>query len=243
MELKKQSLERGKESPFQNSLEINMYNSYPEIRNSNAVALRESSQIILEPKTGPLEAIKDEKTLILLDCENLSISAEKLCRRFSYKKLSYILHSVTSEIKIHAFFSRRPQDERRVKYFIARDFIPHPREIVSVQNGTTTKRFANSDFSIAFHSGLLVSRSSAKTVILGSGDGELVSEIASFLTELPSKRRIFTLSLPGSTSWRLKADKNSNIEDNIEVGEDILHKMTIKSSLFQNFTSKRRYLR
>jgi hypothetical protein len=69
---------------------------------------------------------------------------------------------------------------------------------------------------------LVVSRSDADDIIIGSGDGNLVCDVAEAVHSLPRQRKVWTISLPGSTNHRLNAARNPLIAGNIEIGLDLL---------------------
>jgi hypothetical protein len=81
---------------------------------------------------------------------------------------------------------------------------------------------ANADNLILFTSGILASHSQADVIVVGSGDGNLVCDLATALRQLPKRRQVMTLSLAGSTSYRLDATRNPAIMANIEIGRDCL---------------------
>jgi hypothetical protein len=172
--------------------------------------------------TGPLGMLAGCKVLVLLDEENLSISSERLGAAVSYRRLANVLKGASRECRLHAFFSREPSDENKVKQLSDDGWIAHSRDIETVRTHRGLMRRSNSDNLIIFNAGLLVSRSDADVVILASGDGDLVSDLSSCLRSLPKRRRLVTLSVAGSTSWRLDATKNTDIDTNIELGQDCL---------------------
>lgn len=94
------------------------------------------------------------------------------------------------------------------------------RRTVHTRNGLERK--GNADFLLSFLAGVLVSRTTADVVILASGDGDLVEEVAIGIRSLQKKRSIVTMSLAGSTAGRLNAEKNALITANIEIGKDCL---------------------
>ncbi|HEY6945392.1 MAG TPA: NYN domain-containing protein [Candidatus Acidoferrum sp.] len=172
--------------------------------------------------TGPLTVLQEHQVLLLADEENLTYGARHLGFEVDYRTLGEKLRLNTRCCSLHAFFSRSTGDEGRVEYLRACGWIPHPRDIQTVQTCRGTERLANSDALILFSAGLLVSRSDADLVVLASGDGDLVSELAQALAALPKTRRVATLSLAGSTSSRLNAAHNPLIHANIELGADCL---------------------
>jgi hypothetical protein len=170
--------------------------------------------------TGPLDVLHNQRVLVLADVENLRYSARDLGARLSYRRLGDRLCLSADSCCLHAFFSRSPGDDKPVQYFFERGWIPHPRDIETVRTFRGKERLANSDNLLLFYAGVLVSRSSADVVVLASGDGSLVCDLTRCLRNLPRPRGIATLSVAGSTSWRLNATQNPDIMANIEIGRD-----------------------
>jgi hypothetical protein len=176
--------------------------------------------------TGPVDVLHDQRVLVLADVENLRYSARDVGARLSYRRLAERLGRAAMACSLHAFFSRSPRDNRLLHYFLDRGWLPHPRDIETVHTCRGKERLANSDNIILFHAGVLVSRSSADVVVLASGDGSLVCDLARCLRSLPRPRRIVTLSVAGSTSWRLDAAQNPDITANIEIGRDCFRRIS-----------------
>ncbi len=172
--------------------------------------------------TGPLEALKDRSVLVLADDENLRASAQDLGYKLSYDTLREKIGEVALKCKPHVFYSREKGDERRTKYFEERKWVVHPRDIHEVRTGRGIKRTTNSDFMITFFGGMLISRSDTDVILLASGDGDMVADMAEAIKSLPRKRLVVTMSMAGSTAWRLNAEDNKFIDVNIEIGLDCL---------------------
>jgi hypothetical protein len=173
---------------------------------------------LLVQDSGPLDSVRGARVLALFDMENLAISASRLGYRFDYTSAAKLLRSVARTCHLHAFFSRTPGDETDADLLRSAGYTPHPRDIETVISWSGMKREANADNYIAYFTGLLCSRVSVDIVLLGSGDGNLVCDLARAITELPTARKVVTFSLPGSTSQRLDATKNMSIAANIEIG-------------------------
>ena len=176
------------------------------------------------PPHGPLSALKDRRILVLADVENLSYSAAKHHGlEIVYETLGQRLSEAAAGCALHAFFSADPQRTAGQRaYFEARGWSVHHRPIEVVQTYAGEKRRANIDTLLLFQAGLLCSRGRTDTVVLTSGDGDLVCDLARALAELPTPRQVLTLSLAGSTSWRLNAQHNRGITANLEIGCDCL---------------------
>jgi hypothetical protein len=176
----------------------------------------------IAPVTGPLAPLAGGRVLVIVDDENLTISARNLGYQVSYTMLGALLQQHTRSCALHAVFSNAPDDRRRSCYFEAQGWIPHARSIDYIPTRRGMTAHANADNLLAFTAGTLTSRSRADTVILGSGDGKLVCDIAKALVSLPKTRQVLSLSLAGSTSYRLDASTNAFLAHNIEIGLDVL---------------------
>jgi hypothetical protein len=195
-------------------------------------------------ETGPLDTLAGRSALILVDDENLRASAKDLGFLLSYRSLVAKIGEATQTWKGHIFFSREANDDRRVRYFEDRELIPHPRDIHEVQTGRGVERTTNSDFMIAFHAGMLVSRSDADLIVIASGDGKLVWDISEAVKGLPKQRGIMTMSLAGSTAWRLNAATNRFIDANMEIGLDCLRPIpergpSVRQPRFSDYETRR----
>lgn len=178
--------------------------------------------------TGPVELLKAKKLLLIDDLENTTHSAKDLGFKFSYRKFAKLINSITDTCKMHSFFTcDNPEKNNRASYLEQRGWKPHPINIE--YHGK--KRFANSDNIILCYAGHLIGRSDADIIGIISGDGALANDIARFVSDLPKKRDVFTISLAGSTSYRLNAAKNRYITANIEIGLDCLRRMNGKKRM------------
>jgi hypothetical protein len=176
----------------------------------------------IAPVTGPLAPLAGKKVLVLADHENWFYSARSLGARVSFRSLGEQLRLATHACALHAFFSRAPGDQRRLRYLAERGWQPHANDIEEVATCRGTERRANCDNFLLFMAGVLASRSNAEVVVIGSGDGRLSGELARALRSLPAKRTVHTLSLAGSTAMSLNARENPDIAGNIEIGLDCL---------------------
>jgi hypothetical protein len=172
--------------------------------------------------TGPLDSLVDRNVLVLADDENLYYGARDLGYRLSFSRLRECLQRRACRCYFHAFFSREPGDESRCRHLRERGWIPHPRDIETVQTHRGTERLANCDNDFLFAAGKLASRGNGDVIVLASGDGNLICDVARNLRQIPRARTIVTLSLAGSTSYRLDAVCNPHIDGNIEIGLDCL---------------------
>lgn len=183
--------------------------------------------------TGPLSLLEDCAVEVLLDVENLRGGAKDLDCKVSFTKLAELLKIACGSCMLHAFFSRQPGDQRQDEYLANAGYRTHPRDIETVVTFEGQRRLSNSDSKILFAAGHYLSRSRSDTVVLASGDGDLVCELARGIASLPKSRRILTLSLAGSTSFRLDAKRNSLIDGNLEIGRDAMRPWHRRVQRFQ----------
>jgi len=188
--------------------------------------LREGVAVVAE--TGPFDAIKGESIFVMADAQNLDIGAMDIGFKLSWRQLGAVLDGVAQKASRHAILSQHPGDDRRLEYLTERGWMPHATEVRQVHTHNGWERKGNADFLMAFLAGVLVSRAQADIVVIASGDGDLVEELALGIRSLPHDRRIVTLSLAGSTAFRLNADTSRLIDANIEIGRDCLHPMTAR---------------
>jgi hypothetical protein len=84
------------------------------------------------------------------------------------------------------------------------------------------RAMANSDNQMLFFGGVLFNGSDAEVIVVASGDGSLVCDLARAVAIIDLGRTVVTMSLAGSTSRRLDAQANPDISANIEIGRDCL---------------------
>lgn len=192
------------------------------LRTSTAYSRSGRSGVEIASVTGPLESLHGQKVLLLADVENLIYSARNLGYKVSFRMLGQRLQAIARSCSLHAFFSRPQGDDTLERYFQERGWITHPKNIEEFMTHKGWQRHANSDNDILFHAGNLVTRHDADFILVASGDGLLAGDLARLITGLPKSRHVATVSLAGSTSFRLDARTNPNITFNIEIGLDCL---------------------
>ncbi len=178
-----------------------------------------NNQASLVPQTGPLTGLRGRNVLAIFDVENLTISARKMGYELDYTALARCLSAEVRAVQLHAALSVEPGDTLDSDHMIQSGFTVHTRVIERLRDGS---KAANSDNIFAFQAGLLASRARADVVILGSGDGQLVCDLANAIRALPTQRAVWTLSIPGATSARLDCRRNRSIATNVEIGRDVL---------------------
>lgn len=183
-------------------------------------------------QTGPLDAIRGSRVLVLADAQNLDLSCRDLGYRLSWARLGQRLREVVGRVSLHAVFSRcGPDDSRRWDYFLERSWQPHAKIARAVNRpGGRVERDSNADFHLAFLAGYLAGRLSVSWVVLATGDGTLALDVSACLSKLPSMPAVATLSVAGATAQRLDARVCDFIRLNIEVGRDVLRPLTASSS-------------
>jgi hypothetical protein len=173
-------------------------------------------------ETGPLSPLGERTVLVLADMENLLLGARDLGLALDAHALAATLSTACAACDLHAFFSRMPGDQRLTLQFASAGWRVHPRDIRFVRTAWGVRRQANSDNTILFFAGHLLAETDADTVVIASGDGDLVVDAARHIRETSPGRRVATLSLAGSTSSRLDARINADVSANLEIGLDCL---------------------
>lgn len=181
---------------------------------------------VIDEVTGPLDGLARRKVLALFDVQNFIYSARNLGYAVSFGRLAEKLRAAASRVALHAFYAEAEADQ---SYFAERGYRTHQNQVEVVRSFQGAHQQSNSDNFLLFGAGMLISRSDADVVLIGSGDGTLADELAKCIAALPSTRRVATLSLAGSTSTRLDATRNPYIKTNIELGLDCLQPINTHS--------------
>lgn len=174
---------------------------------------------ILERGTD-LTAISGRRLLVLLDEQNLSITAKKQGFRLQYDLLARRLRTVAETAELHIFTAVEPWYEAAT-----RQQFKESRYLVHLKTIRDRRRHdSNIDNLFAFWAGMSALRAEPEILVLGSGDYGLSGELAKEIYEQRRNKAmsIMTLSLPGSTSQDLDAETNPNITANLEIGMDLL---------------------
>lgn len=199
---------------------MNRISKHRRLRSRGSVPTRIPIQVACA--TGPLEVLNDHDVLVIADAQNLDLGARDLGYKVSWQRLGHLIddHSRTSER--HTFLSQPEGEECRASYFAHRGWTPHSKKSRLVRTVRGLERNSNTDHILAFFTGFLISQSAASLVLVCSGDGDLVEDIAEALSLLQARCRIATLSIAGSTARRLDARYSSLITANLELGHDCL---------------------
>jgi hypothetical protein len=177
---------------------------------------------LLPATTGPVNLLAGRKVLVICDVDNLSIGAKNAGYCVSYAKLVRLLRGSCRTCELHAFFPVQSKRTNRIDYFRERGWTTHTNEVQTLRTCRGRERLSNSDNQILLWSGLLAASSDADMIMVASGDGSLVCDIARFFARSANSRPVVTLSLVGSTSARLDASQNPDIFANLELGKDML---------------------
>lgn len=184
---------------------------------------------ILESTTD-LAAVSGRKVLILLDEQNLSIGARNHGCMLDYGLLAERIHSAASQADLHVFTAVDLHDGRKKMQFEKIGYRVHVKTIWY----TAMNRNSNIDNLFAFWTGVYSLRTSWDVIVFGSGDYGLSGELSQVVRSQRRRRQIgiMTLSLPGSTSQYLDAQKNQDITANLEIGLDLLRPLCPSTHLF-----------
>ena len=180
---------------------------------------------LLERNTD-LSAITGKRTLVLLDEQNLWISAQDLGYRLDYGRLASGICSAARAADLHIFTAVEEDNGTDVLQFEPLGYSVHAKTIRRIPlPGGRYRSDANIDNLFAFWTGLFaVKAGCCQVLILGSGDYGLAGELAQAVKG-GSRRRlphVMTLSLPGSTAQDLDARTNPHIKANLEIGLDLM---------------------
>ena len=179
---------------------------------------------ILESTTD-LAAIKGRRVLVLLDEQNLTITAQNLGYVLQYNLLAERIHAAADSAELHIFVAANPDDHDTKQRFENLGYMVHTKTIRRWHLPDGGQRCnCNVDNLFAFWAGLLAVKNSHDVIVLASGDYGLAGELAEVICEQHGNEpmQIMTLSLPGSTAHALDAHKNQNITANLEIGLDLL---------------------
>ena len=193
-----------------------------------------NTRVILE-KSTKLSHISNKRILVLVDEQNLSISAKKLGFRLQYDMLCEKLKKISKRVRLHIFIASESLDAKYKKRFETIGYTTHVKIIRYLPS--TSRRFrsdSNIDNLFAFWAGIFSKRNNYDVLIMASGDFGLSGELASAFRQQKTGKpvQIMTLSLPGSTAQDLDARTNPDITANLEIGLDVLQpQSSLKSKL------------
>jgi len=176
--------------------------------------------------TTDLSAIAGKRTLVLLDEQNLSISARQLGYRLDYGRLARGIRSAAQAADLHLFMAVDQDAGREMLELKGQGYTVHAKTIRRIPlPGGRYRADTNVDNLFAFWTGLFAVKAGfCEVLMFGSGDYGLAGELAQAI-KAGSRRRlphVMTLSLPGSTSQDLDAHKNPHIKANLEIGLDLM---------------------
>jgi hypothetical protein len=172
-----------------------------------------------------LSALHGLRALVLVDEQNLSISAQHLGYRLNYRRLARNLQDSTTSASLHVFIAAPEENHWSVKQLGHFGYVVHVKTIRRIPRaGGQIRRDTNIDNLFAFWLGRFVAAAAYEAVVLATGDFGLSGELAPVIHRLvPSATLpVMTLSLPGSTAQDLDARRNRHIAANLEVGLDLL---------------------
>jgi uncharacterized LabA/DUF88 family protein len=146
--------------------------------------------------------------LCILDHDNLRISAEReFAAAICYRDLEERLYQLTRRLYGLAILtSHHGQDGPAQELLNCKwKFIDIKREVAWTSGRREVK--GNADWDICFEAGRLIQAHRFDTVLLGSGDGDLVLGIARGVRRIAPTSQVFTLSIRTTTSQRILAER------------------------------------
>ena len=176
--------------------------------------------------TGPMNCLADRDLLVVADVENLSISAEDIGFVLHYRALANRISSVCKTARFMAFATIEERHRLFAVQLRKSGWELHARPVEHLSGRNTNDRrvpVRNSDSMMLMITGHLLTIHRPDVLVIGSGDGALVVEMARTARSLrPGIQKICTLSVPTSTSAAAISSECVYIDDNIFLGTDAL---------------------
>lgn len=200
-------------------------------RDPVALPMRSVKQVEIAGWTGPLDLLADHEVLAVADCQNLNMGARDLGLRVRWDRLGEVLRRASRSAALHAFVAEPAGATTQSSSFAEWGWMPHGKTARFVETWRGRERRSNTDNVITFMAGVLASRSRASLLLVLSGDADLVEGLAEGAAMLPKTRKIATLSLAGSTGYRLNAATSEFVTANLELGMDCLERRVFQHQL------------
>jgi hypothetical protein len=161
---------------------------------------------------------RGKNILAIFDSENLSYGYRKEGLDLDYGSLLSAIRSVSRRVEPLAFATvdNGPPLQYAEQYFKGCGWFP----VLATARRVLGKREANSDSNILLHTGRILPNAKADVLLVGSGDGALVTAIVEYALQIPKPPRIVTICRSESLSSRLVAGRNPHIAANIRLGSD-----------------------
>jgi hypothetical protein len=157
----------------------------------------------------------------MVDYDNIAISMQQLGYRVDFGRLRHRIAGNARTVWPWAALVTDPWDLAKAETLRRGGWrlLQIPRESVMTHRGPCEK--ANVDFDVCVAMGALVHRLPCDTILMGSGDGDMCVAIGRELRRLAARRalRIYTLSVVGATSHRLRA-RPELFDGNLLLGAD-----------------------
>ena len=190
---------------------------------------KEASRAGLRARTPRLpDVILSEGVLVLLDAENLIISASALGFALEFSSLRNAICGLErrSGVDFHAFYTKGAGDTALSGVLERHGWSAHPRPPIRRTFGPGPRLNRNADNWFAFGAAHLLASGKYGCAVLGTGDGLLGLDVARCIrAAVPSCKTVATLSVAGSTSSLLDARKTPEIDVNLAVGRDALRQL------------------
>lgn len=175
------------------------------------------------PAKTDVSALRGQKTLVVLDVDNLDFALQRHSLQVRYRALLNRLQSTARDVFPVAVLTVDMVDAGRAQRLRECGWraIEIPREIVPTNRG---RRIAgNADTDLSFELGVLSSVADYTAVLLGTGDGDLAISCARGLRRVRQVKpvTIRTLSVAGATSTRLEQRRDLFASSTL-IGLDLL---------------------
>ncbi len=176
--------------------------------------------------TGPMTHLANKKLLVVADVENLSLSAEDKGLVLVYSALAHKLSTVCKNPRLAAFATIEDRHRVFAEQMEESGWELHARPVEYVPDRTRNGRWAptrNSDAVMLMTTGHLLSEIQPDVLVIGSGDGGLIIEMARTARRiLPSIHGVSTLSFEKNTSSAARSKSCDYVDENIFLGNDVL---------------------
>ena len=168
--------------------------------------------------TTDLSVLRWRRLIALVDCENL---AHEPVRDLwmDFRALARALNANARSAQLHAFYTEEVGRNTWGGYFHERGYACHAHPVEYVHG----RLRANSDSDLLFHAVRLLPGCGADTLLVASGDGDLICDIARLARQCDRGITTVALGLPGKVSSRLQRSRH-HVDHCVIANEDLLHR-------------------
>jgi hypothetical protein len=144
------------------------------------------------------------RVLVVMDVENIWISARKLGVSVCFERLHGHLVRRHGATDLHAVCTHDPDGTLPVVALRASPWVTHTRDVTWVQRNGVWQKRANADTVFAAVAGTMAARLQPRRMLLLTGDGDLACETAEVVAAgLPRPPEVLALGVAGSVAKRI----------------------------------------